>query len=111
MKQLLYLSADPHLTDYVVSRRSESGEKLYLSISSTFALEMQRNRRISPENSTVQDFFKRCENISQEVLVECLNSLAKKSYPGREEEFISFMLLRIRSIKPIVYRYFGWECP
>lgn len=105
----LDLAEDRHLKDSVVNRRSKHGEKLYVRISSTFAGEMKRNRRLSPENRILQDFFKRCENISQVMVEEYLNPFGKEFYPGKEKEFASFMFLRIRSVKPIVYRYFDWE--
>lgn len=105
----LDLGTDRHLTDSVVSRRGQGGEKLYVRVSSSFAEEMKRRPRISPENRILQDFFERCENISQERVEAYLNRMAEEFYPGKEKAFISFMLSRIRSIKPVVYRYFGWE--
>jgi hypothetical protein len=106
----LDLAEDRHLTDSVVSRRDKDGKKLYVRISSTFVREMKSNRRLSPSNSILQNFFKRCESISQAMIEEYLNPFAKEFYPGKEKEFISFMFSRIRSIKPAVYRYFDWEC-
>ncbi len=105
----LDLAEDRHLTDSVVNLRSKDGEKLYVRVSSTFVCEMKKSQRISPENSILQKFFQRCENISEEMVDECLNPLVNEFYPGKEKEFISFMYLRIHSIKPIVYRYFDWK--
>lgn len=106
----LDFARDIWFTPQCLAKKDEFGDRKYVPIDAGLAQQvLERKIMINPNHPILEAFFKRCEEMSKEMIEDFLGHFAEQEHPQDKEEFFAFVLDRAHTMKSVVYKYFGWE--